>query len=549
MGNRCYCEQSKANDTNKKNNPSKTNSPSIPLDIIKNISKGVCHIYIKKTEEYGTGFFMEINPQLKCLLTIHQILRQELIDLNPIIVITKNSIDKIELKLNKDERYIRCLENLGVTVVEIMNSDGLSDFDFLTYDQNYKDGYNNYSEAGIFTLQSEENFQSGTLIFNENNYINFTHNAFTDEQSGSSGSPIVLLSNSRIIGIHKGNNEGTFIGGVVDEINKDLKEKKTKELLKKSNNNNNYIIAEILIDGRNINKDILIINSYENLRGKLNSHNYEEKLKNEKEIKECDIEINGKIINFSYFYKFNREGKYRIIYYFNNLKNSNHLFCECSSIININLSKFNTSNITNMSYMFGDCKLLTNINISNINTQNVTDIEGMFYGCSSLLNLEISNFDTKNITNMSYAFGNCSSLRYLDLSNFDTQNVYDMSSMFDGCSSLGNIFLSNFNTNNVIDMSCMFANCSSLEYLDLSTFVTLKVIYMEEMFFGCEQLNYLNLSNFNTQNIKKMGGFFTCCDSLEKENLITEDNKIVKEFSSWEKLNKVGEGLFKDIFK
>ena len=78
------------------------------------------------------------------------------------------------------------------------------------------------------------------------------------------------------------------------------------------NNNNvnkeNYIIAEININKYNINADIRIINSFEERFGKYNFL-YE----NEKEIKEkCIIKINDKIIPFSYFYKFNKEGIYEI---------------------------------------------------------------------------------------------------------------------------------------------------------------------------------------------------------------------------------------------
>ena len=39
------------------------------------------------------------------------------------------------------------------------------------------------------------------------------------------------------------------------------------------------------------------------------------------------------------------------------------MFCECSSLTNINLSNFNTNNITNMSGMFSRCYKLTKDNI------------------------------------------------------------------------------------------------------------------------------------------------------------------------------------------
>ena len=52
------------------------------------------------------------------------------------------------------------------------------------------------------------------------------------------------------------------------------------------------------------------------------------KYENEKEIKEnIEIRINGKKIEFSYLYKFNKEGKYNIEYTFkNNLTKTNNMF-------------------------------------------------------------------------------------------------------------------------------------------------------------------------------------------------------------------------------
>ena len=81
---------------------------------------------------------------------------------------------------------------------------------------------------------------------------------------------------------------------------------------------------------------------------------YYNKYENEKEIKEnIEISINGKKIDFSYLYKFNKEGKYKIEYLFKKgLTKTNHMLYGCESLTNLNLSNYNTQNITNMSYMF-----------------------------------------------------------------------------------------------------------------------------------------------------------------------------------------------------
>ena len=94
--------------------------------------------------------------------------------------------------------------------------------------------------------------------------------------------------------------------------------------------NMNIIIGEIYINKDIINKDIQIINSYENCKRKGNWKDEKDdyKYENEKEIKEnIQIKINKKIIEFRHYYKFKEEGKYIIEYMFkNNLTRTNHIF-------------------------------------------------------------------------------------------------------------------------------------------------------------------------------------------------------------------------------
>ena len=127
-------------------------------------------------------------------------------------------------------------------------------------------------------------------------------------------------------------------------------------------NNINYVIAEIDIKKDDINKDIRIFNSFENLKRQERWEDEEDdyKYENEKEIKEnCKISINGEKIPFSYYYKFDKEGKYIIKYSFtNNLSKTDCMFYGCESLTNINLSNFNTQNVTGMWSMFNQCNSL-----------------------------------------------------------------------------------------------------------------------------------------------------------------------------------------------
>ena len=55
------------------------------------------------------------------------------------------------------------------------------------------------------------------------------------------------------------------------------------------------------------------------------------------------------------------------------------MFYQCDKIIEINLSKFNTSQVTDMSNMFAWCGLLSSLDISNIDTSKVINMGYIFY--------------------------------------------------------------------------------------------------------------------------------------------------------------------------
>ena len=318
----------------------------------------------------------------------------------------------------------------------------------------------------------------------------------------------------------------------------------------------------IFINPEDVNKDIQIINSFENVQRleKVEEKKSDFQYKNENEIKDnIEIKINDQLINFSYTYRFEKPGVYKIEYIIKKkLTNINHLFYNCTKLTNLYLpildtqnvinmssmffgcnsltvlsvSNFDTQNVTDMQNVFRDCKSLINLNLANFKTRNVISMLGMFFNCKSLINLDISNFNTQNVVNMSEMFFGCSSLISLDLTNFNTQNVINMIGMFNGCSNLKDINLSTFNTQNVSNMFCMFCGCGSLKTLNLSNFKTQSVTNMYCMFLNCKALKNLNLSNFNTINVTDINWMFNGCNSLTKNKIITKDKKIIKIFET-----------------
>ena len=295
----------------------------------------------------------------------------------------------------------------------------------------------------------------------------------------------------------------------------------------------NIIIGEINIGYEDVNQDIQILNSFENVKriNHYNDNDDDSKFENEKELQEnTEIRIDGKKIDFSYLYQFEEEKKYKIEFSFkHNLSKTNHMFCGCSKYTNLNLSNFNTQKINNMCAMFNGCISLIYLDLSNFITHNVTNVSIMFQLCYSLEYLDISSFNTQNVINMSNMFNNCESLKDLNITNFFTQNVTNMLSMFSGCKSLTNLNISNFNTEKVKDMSYMFHCCKSLLNLDLSNFNTKNVNNMSCMFNGCDSLINLDISNFNTQNVIDMSCLFSDCKKLDKINLLNFNTTNVKD--------------------
>ena len=104
---------------------------------------------------------------------------------------------------------------------------------------------------------------------------------------------------------------------------------------------------------------------------------------------------------------------------------------DVSKIKRIDLSEWDTTNVTNMYCMFYGCSGLSEINLTGkFNTSKVKSMQSMFGYCSSLINIDLSNFDTFNVISMDAMFFDCKSLISLDLSHFNTQNVETFSSMF-----------------------------------------------------------------------------------------------------------------------
>ena len=129
------------------------------------------------------------------------------------------------------------------------------------------------------------------------------------------------------------------------------------------------------------------------------------------------------------------------------ITNIRAMFIDCTEIIEVDMSHFDTSKVTEYVALFRNCKSLTSVNLSNLNTNNVTNMGWMFDLCDSIVSLDFSSLDTSKVTNMVSMFGSCKALLSLDLSNFNTSKVKFMNYMFDNDSFLKYINFKNAELN------------------------------------------------------------------------------------------------------
>ena len=245
----------------------------------------------------------------------------------------------------------------------------------------------------------------------------------------------------------------------------------------------NCIIAEFDIDEENTNKEVLIMESTENILREIpkedlypDEEKQMEQYKDEKEISQCSIRVNEALIPFCYKYKFQAPGTYTIKYTF-------------------------PKALTQTSFMFSNCSRLKKIDLSNFDTSNLIKARGMIQGCTNLESIKFFDSPIEKVTDM-IAF--CSS-----------------------CEKMKNISLSNFNKEMTVNMKEFFFGCEELETVDLSNFKA-KIISAEDMFYDCSKIKKIDLSSFTTTKDSKIASMFDKIpSSMEKKNLITKDKNIL----------------------
>ena len=167
----------------------------------------------KSATKLGTGFICNIpNKCIKAFITNNHVINQEFLNNEKKLILynNKDEIKEINLDLN---RYKFTDKDLDFTLIEILDADNISNY--LEIDE-FIDSVD-YNKEKICSLNypggSKLKYSHGENIGQKDKYFLYSIGTL----SGSSGAPIILINNKKVIGLHKA---GYY------EDNKKVKEKK-----------------------------------------------------------------------------------------------------------------------------------------------------------------------------------------------------------------------------------------------------------------------------------------------------------------------------------
>ena len=238
--------------------------------IIEQMEKFICKIKIGET--IGTAFFCEIpfpnkNNMLPVLISNNHTNNRDFL-FNDGSELEKHIKEKKDIiKLNLDKRMKYTNEKYDITIIELKETDEIKNFlelDDIIIDDIINNNNKNkeFIDKTIYIIQypeSELSVSYGLLdnIYSDKNY-NFIHKCST--KNGSSGSPIMNMSN-KIIGVHKEGykdeyNIGSFLNEAIKEFiqqfyyHKDISDNKNDKniILNEYNKKYNLDIKDINIE-------------------------------------------------------------------------------------------------------------------------------------------------------------------------------------------------------------------------------------------------------------------------------------------------------------
>ena len=521
------------------------------------LRKSICKIRINY-DDIGYGF-LALSPKTAKKILVAKIESSYFLSKENDIKLIINNESPILLN-SKEQRIIYSKECFDITILEIKESDGINDDQFLHFDFDGKNNENmikKYKDKEIYIIPYKAKgkivYPLGKIVDIENNE-KFIHDC-KDIDKDLIPFPVFALDNHKIIGINESTNKGIFLKKILDEFNELVENKKEKEEKKENqnkekndviiinkkisneirerikenklkmdeikkgmkqnigdnnlsmeNNEKNIIILIIAINTEDVYKEVYFLDNYKYINSKNNKRKdgFMKEIENmKKKIILTIINTNNERIQVPFDNKFipKEEGNHIIeIEFQEQIKDCSYMFYGCTNIIDIDLSNFDFQSTIKMNDMFNYCINLVNIRFPQLSIENVINTSYMFNYCKKLMKIDLSNMNTENVISMAGMFQHCESLKVLDLSNFDIKNNTQLSCMFNDCYELKEIIFSGkFNTKNVAFMPWMFYGCENLLSLDLTMFnFDEKIIRdMSQMFNGCDKLEEIKINEEN----------------------------------------------------
>ena len=201
---------------------SKRRDELYPINGFKRISlkilKSICKLNTGKSK--ATGFFLNSLNQNKYLITNNHVINIDIMTLYSNVNIEIYDGKCFNLDLNNIQHNIKFYEKpIDITIIKIDDLDEICSFvEFLDIDYNIKKDYKIYLYENVFTfgypLGNDIECAPGKIVSISDK--EFLHNC--DTERGFSGSPIILASISKVIGVHKEGiidkklNAGTLLG-------------------------------------------------------------------------------------------------------------------------------------------------------------------------------------------------------------------------------------------------------------------------------------------------------------------------------------------------
>lgn len=158
-----------------------------------------------------------------------------------------------------------------------------------------------------------------------------------------------------------------------------------------------------------------------------------------------------------------------------------------------------------------------------LDLSNVDQIYHMFSECRSLKNLDLSNIIFDEICDQRAAFYDCMQLEWIKFPVIKFMEDCVLDSMFENCVALDDVNFKNLHFNKVAHAVKMFRYCQSFIELDIpSLSLAWSGIMAEECFQFCRKLKTIKLKEFDASELRRVSGhgqsirnIFQVCDELE----------------------------------